>query len=134
MSARYLNPPGLRPPIADGSSQIGVAGPYERIALLAGQSGHDRQGKLSASFADQFAQALDNVAVALAHLGSCTEDVMRLQILIADYREETPSEVGRQLKARWPVLGPAITLIPVPRLAVDGMLVEVEATATLGSG
>lgn len=133
MTARYLSSKSLPDPKGLGHSQIAAAGPYERVAALAGQSGHDHAGVLSEHFEDQLRQALDNVAAVLSYAGGSLEDVVRLHLLVADYRPERLEEIGLVLRTRWQPLMPAVTVVPVPRLALDGMLVEVEATATLDS-
>ena len=51
-------------------------------------------------------------------------------MLIVDHSEERLHIFGAALKAAWDDNpAPACTLIPVPRLALDGMLFEIEATA-----
>lgn len=121
-------------PVTDlGYSHVAVSPPGERIATLAGQSGHDAGGTLPETFESQLSQALRNVARAVTYIGCSTEDVMRLQIFVADCDSAKLAVTSRQLKAVWPGCRPAMTLVPVPRLALDGMLVVVEATATVPS-
>ena len=56
----------------------------------------------------------------------------KLTVLIVDHSEQRLHVFGEELTA---ALGarpnPACTLIPAPRLALDGMLFEVEAVAVL---
>jgi enamine deaminase RidA (YjgF/YER057c/UK114 family) len=59
-------------------------------------------------------------------------DIAKLTVLVVDHTEESLKVFGSELEL---MLGggpkPACTLIPVPRLALDGMLFEVEAVAVL---
>jgi enamine deaminase RidA (YjgF/YER057c/UK114 family) len=58
--------------------------------------------------------------------------VAKLTVLIVDHSHARLGIFGAQLQQLWgssPT--PACTLIPVPRLALDGMLFEVEAVAVL---
>ena len=63
-------------------------------------------------------------------LGSRADAVAKLTVLVVDHSEERLRIFGAELEralAGGPK--PACTLIPVPRLALDGMLFEVEAVA-----
>lgn len=59
-------------------------------------------------------------------------DIAKLTVLIVDHTEERLHIFGAELEQ---ALGhgpkPTCTLIPVPRLALDGMLFELEAVAVL---
>ena len=77
-------------------------------------------------------QALRNLAIAVAAAGARMSDIAKLTVLIVDHSEQRLQVFGEELTA---ALGtgpkPACTLVPVPRLALDGMLFEVEAVAVL---
>lgn len=57
-------------------------------------------------------------------------DVAKLMVLVVDHSEERLRIFGAELEQAMPGgPKPTCTLIPVPRLALDGMLFEVEAVA-----
>ena len=89
-------------------------------------------GKLAPDFRLQVRQALRNLGTAVTAAGARLSDIAKLTVLIVDHSEERLHVFGEELTA---ALGagpkPTCTLIPVPRLALDGMLFEVEAVAVL---
>ncbi|MCV6904540.1 MAG: RidA family protein, partial [Achromobacter xylosoxidans] len=103
-----------------------------RLVFAAGQGGENSRGELAPDFLAQVRQALDNVQTALHAAGATLFDVAKLTVLVVDHNQERLALFSNEIKSRWGIhLAPACTLIPVPRLALDGMLVEIEATALL---
>jgi enamine deaminase RidA (YjgF/YER057c/UK114 family) len=129
---RFINPPGLYDPAPNGYSHLAVASLPARILFVAGQGGEDAQGRLPADFAGQVEQGLRNLCTALAAAGARPQDVAKLSVLVVDHCEARLAVFSTALKALWgDAPTPACTLIPVPRLALDGMLFEIEATAVI---
>lgn len=129
----FINPPRLHDPRRNGYSHVAVATSPARFIYVAGQGGEDASGALSPDFAAQVDQALRNLRIALESAGAEPVDVVRLVVLVVDHSEARLAELTRALAAMWgDELPPACTLIPVPRLALDGMLFEIEATAVRG--
>lgn len=127
-----VNPAGLYDPAPNSYSHLAAVHPGARLVLLSGQGGEDAQGRLPADFRAQVRQAFGNLRIALEAAGAGTQDVARLTVLVVDHSEERLRIFGEELeRAFGPAMKPACTLIPVPRLALDGMLFEVEATAVL---
>ncbi|MBO9687120.1 RidA family protein [Roseateles chitosanitabidus] len=129
---RFLNPAGLYDPAPNGYSHVATVDRPIRLVYIAGQGGEDVHGLLSEDFATQVHQALDNLETALAAADARVGDVAKLTVLVVDHSEARLALIGEALKGRWggrPT--PACTLIPVPRLALDGMLFEIDATAAL---
>lgn len=124
------NPAGLYDPAPNGYSHVALLEPGTRLVLVSGQGGEDETGALSPDFRTQVRQALANLVTALEGVGSQIGHVAKLTVLIADHSEERLAIFGSELTS---LLGdgmaPACTLIPVPRLALDGMLFEIEALA-----
>lgn len=124
------NPAGLYDPTANGYSHVAVITAGAETIHIAGQGGEDEDGVLEPDFPSQVRRALDNVVVALRSVGAEPADVARLTVLIVDHDEAKLHILGAEFDR---VFGagskPTCTLIPVPRLALDGMLFEVEATA-----
>ncbi|HWW27368.1 MAG TPA: RidA family protein, partial [Caulobacter sp.] len=89
-------------------------------------------GALAADFAAQVEQALANLRTALAQAGATLADVVKLTVLIVDHSQDRLAIFGERLvQALDGAPAPTCTLIPVPRLALDGMLFEIEATAAV---
>lgn len=128
----FSNPAGLYDPAPNGYSHLAKVAAGARLVFVAGQGGENSEGALVPDFAGQVRQAFANLETALAAAGASMRSVAKLTVLVVDHGEAKLAVFGAEL-AR--VLGggtaPACTLIPVPRLALDGMLFEVEAVAVL---
>jgi enamine deaminase RidA (YjgF/YER057c/UK114 family) len=128
------NPPGLYDPAPNGYSHVAVVTPGAKWLWIAGQGGETQDGALSPDFRTQVRQALSNLRTALASAGANTGDVLKLTVLVVEHSEERLQLFGAELEAAFgPRHKPACTLIPVPRLALDGMLFEVEAVAAVAA-
>lgn len=126
------NPPGLYDPAPNGYSHLGVVEAGARLIFVAGQGGETRDGALAGDFAAQVEQALANLKAALADAGATLADVVKLTVLIVDHDHDRLVIFGQGLeRALAGAPAPTCTLIPVPRLALDGMLFEIEATAAI---
>ena len=129
------NPPSLYDPTANGYSHLATVKPGAQLLFTAGQGGEDRDGQLSPIFAEQADQALANLQAALQSRGASLDQVFKLTLLIVDHSEEKLRTWVAVADSAWGTsMKPACTLIPVPRLALDGMLVEIEAVAALVAG
>lgn len=128
------NPAGLYDPSANAYSHVAQVRADSCLLYVAGQGGEDAHGNLSALFAEQAAQALLNLQLALASKGADLGDVFKLTLLIVDHSEERLRQWVQAADQAWGEhMKPTCTLIPVPRLALDGMLIEVDAVAAIGS-
>lgn len=126
------NPPGLYDPTANGYSHVAQVAVGARLVFIAGQGGENADSQLSSDFAEQVRQALENLQIALAAAGAEVSDVAKLTVLIVDHSLERLEIFGEELHKVWgSAPKPACTLIPVPRLALEGMLFEIEATAAV---
>lgn len=126
------NPEGLYDPSGNAYSHVAEVRADSRLLFIAGQGGEDRNGWLSPLFAEQARQALANLEIALASKGASLAQVFKLTLLIVEHSETRLHEwVAEADKAWGPGMKPTCTLIPVPRLALDGMLVEIEALAAI---
>ncbi|AFE07324.1 endoribonuclease L-PSP [Corallococcus coralloides DSM 2259] len=126
------NPKGLFDPAPYGFSHVAQVAPGSRLVFLAGQGGERETGALEPDFRLQVRQAFKNVRTALESVGAGVGDVARLTMLVVDHTEEKLRIIGPELDAAWNGgMKPTCTLIPVPRLALDAMLFEVEAIAVL---
>lgn len=135
LAMAVINPAGLYDPQPNGYSHLAVVQGAARTVHVAGQGGEDAQGHLAEGFAQQVAQALANLRTALAAAGAQSRDVAKLTVLIVDHSEQRLHTFGQALMAMWAgAPTPACTLIPVPRLALDGMLFEIDALAYVPAG
>lgn len=127
---KFINPEGLYDPRPNGYSHVVVAEAPARIIYIAGQGGESADGQLSEDFSTQVEQALRNLQTALAAAGVTHTDIAKVTALIVDHSEARLAIFSQALRTMWgDHPAPACTLIPVPRLALDGMLFEIEAIA-----
>jgi enamine deaminase RidA (YjgF/YER057c/UK114 family) len=78
----------------------------------------------------QAAQALKNIAWALAQVGASLGDVVRTRIFVTDIADW--EGVGRAHGEVFREIRPTCTLVAVSRLIAPEMLVEIEAEAIVG--
>ncbi|MGO1073923.1 RidA family protein [Inquilinus sp. CA228] len=126
------NPAGLYDPSANGDSHLAEVPAGTRLVFVAGQGGENEKAELSPDFRAQVRQAFANLRIALQAAGAGPRDVAKLTVLIVDHTEAKLHDLGAELEHTFgPGKKPTCTLIPVPRLALDAMLFEVEAVAVL---
>lgn len=130
MQMTTINPAGLYDPVPNGYSHA-VVSEGARIAFIAGQGGEDRTGALSPQFKDQVRQAYTNLGVALDAVGARPNQVAKITTHVVDYDQSLLDEMTQCVKQMFGDTLPAQTLVPVPRLALDGMLFEVDAIVML---
>ena len=128
MSARYLNPQSVfKPP--GYSHVVEVTGPGRTI-YIAGQVGADRDRKIPADGRAQMVLAFENLKSALAEVGATFKDVVKINNYLVegaqmqDFREVRDSYLNTAAP-------PASTTIFVSKLAIDGLVFEIEAVAAL---
>lgn len=126
-----VNPSELAPAPPGYSHVVEVSG--LRHVHIAGQVALDREGNLvgKGDFAAQADQVFGNLGLALAAVGCTARDLVKITVLLRDMRG-----IGAFLAARNRFLGtvnppaaPAMTLVEVPALFRDDVLIEVEAVA-----
>lgn len=126
-----VNPAGLYDPAPNGYSHAVVATGGRRMVMVAGQGGEDASGKLSPRFADQVKQAYANLRTVLDAVGARPGQVAKLTTYVAGYDQTLLPVMTEHVTAMFGTALPAQTLVPVPRLALDGMLFEVDAVVIL---
>ncbi|MBX2853839.1 MAG: RidA family protein [Rhodobacteraceae bacterium] len=131
---RFLNPDGLYDPAPNGYSHVAVIEAPTTLIAVSGQGGETGDGALPPSFEAQCRQGFDNLLTALDAAGATGADVAKLTVLIVDHDQDKLAIFGWELARAFGLeVKPACTLIPVPRLALDGMLFEIEAWAALAA-
>ena len=126
-----VNPPTLGDPTPNGYSTAVIVPANARIAYISGQGGQDGTGGLSSDFAAQVEQAYANLGAALEGIGARPDQVAKLTVFVVDHDMSKLAVLTQKVTAMFGDRLPAQTLVPVPRLAIDPMLFEVEAIVVL---
>jgi enamine deaminase RidA (YjgF/YER057c/UK114 family) len=134
MPKEFLNPAGL-PNWSESFSQVVImrTGPTRTIHV-SGQVAVDAENRVvgRGDLAAQADLAFRNLARALAAADAKPEDVVRLGIYVRDYRRDQAGVVRDAMRRVF--TGdrlPASTWLGVQALALDDLLIEVEATAVV---
>lgn len=128
---QIANPAHLHDPQPNGYSTAVIVPAGGRLAFISGQGGQDRTGGLSPDFAAQVAQAYANLGAVLEALGAGPQHVVKLTVYVVDHDMAKLGVLTQAVIGMFGTLLPAQTLVPVPKLAIDPMLFEVEAVALL---
>lgn len=126
-----VNPQNLYDPTPNGYSTAVIVPRNARVAYISGQGGQDSSGALSPDFAVQVKQAYANLRTALDGLGAKPDQVAKLTVFVVDHDMSKLEVLTRNVKEMFGEALPAQTLVPVPKLAIDPMLFEVEAIVML---
>ena len=126
-----VNPKNLYDPSPNGYSTAVITPPGSRVAYISGQGGQDGTGALSPDFAVQVRQAYANLRTALDALGARPDQVAKLTIFVVDHDMSKLGVLTTSVKDMFGETLPAQTLSPVPKLAIEPMLFEVEAVVVL---
>ena len=131
MEKQFFNPSNTHRP--RGYTHA-VAVDSDRLVFIAGQVALDQDGNLvgKGDLRMQTEKALDNMVAALAAAGATPADVVKLNTYVVNYGPAAYPIIrearARVFDAQNP---PASTLIGVPALAMEGLLIEIEAIAAL---
>lgn len=126
-----VNPKTLYDPTPNGYSTAVIVPAGARIAYISGQGGQDATGGLSPDFATQVKQAYANLGAALEGIGARPDQVAKLTVYVVDHDMGKLGVLTGAVTAMFGQALPAQTLVPVPKLAIDPMLFEVEAVVVL---
>ena len=126
-----VNPQTLYDPTPNGYSTAVLTPRGARVAYISGQGGQDAQGGLAPDFAGQVDHAYANLRAALEGVGAKPGQVVKLTTYVVDHDMSKLGVLTAAVKKMFGATLPAQTLVPVPKLAVDGMLFEVEAVAVV---
>ena len=132
LDIQRLNPDTLVNPSAYGFTNIVIVPAGKTLVFVSGQGGRDQQGNMG-DFETQLKQAFISLRKALAAVGATPEQVVKITVLSVDHNAEKLKLISAERNAMWPdeLVKPASTLIPVPRLASDDMLFEIDAIAAI---
>lgn len=126
-----VNPETLYDPTPNGYSTAVIVPAGARVAYISGQGGQDATGDLSPDFAAQVTQAYANLAAALDGIGARPDQVAKLTVFVVDHDMAKLEVLTRAVRDMFGAALPAQTLVPVPKLAIDPMLFEVDAVVVL---
>jgi enamine deaminase RidA (YjgF/YER057c/UK114 family) len=129
-TANFINPEAMhRPPGYTHVVEV-VAG---RPVYIAGQVALDRTGTVvgPGDIRAQARQVFDNLQAALQSVGASFEQVVKLNYYLLD---ATQLPAVREVRDQYvnTARPPASTAVEVRRLALDDLLIEVEAVAIIG--
>lgn len=131
LKLEIVNPQNLYDPTPNGYSTAVIVPGGVRVAHVSGQGGQDSTGALSPDFAVQVEQAYANLGAVLDGLGARPDQVAKLTVYVVDHDMSKLEVLTRNVKKMFGERLPAQTLVPVPKLAIDPMLFEVEAVVML---
>ena len=132
MERKYLNPPTLLQP--RGYTHVVTVDSGGKMVFISGQVAVDKDGKLvgPGDLKTQIRQAASNLKLALQAAGATASDLVKTNTYIVNYKQADYSAL-REARAELFPSGepPASTLVGVTSLAVDGLMVEMEAIAVV---
>jgi len=126
-----VNPSHLYDPSPNGYSTAVITPASGRLVFISGQGGQDHTGALSPDFATQVEQAYANLAAVIDALGARLDQVVKLIVFAVDHDMSKLGVLTENVRRVFGAKLPAQTLVPVPKLAIDPMLFEVEAVVLL---
>jgi enamine deaminase RidA (YjgF/YER057c/UK114 family) len=134
MTKQHINPPEL-PNWSDSFSQVVVVQTgSSKTIYVSGQVSVDANKNIigPGDLSRQTEVALQNLSQALASAAATPADVVRLGIYVKDYEPEQAAVISLALRKLF-VSGrmPSSTWLGVSSLALDGLLIEIEATAVI---
>lgn len=130
---KIINPEALGLPIGYNNGLLFDGG---SLLFIAGQVGWDKEHRIvSDDFAEQFAQALENVLAVVREAGGSADNIARLLIFVTD-KDEYASRLRDVGSAYRQLMGkhfPAMTLVEVKSLLERLAKVEIEALAVISA-
>ena len=134
LEKNFINPPQL-PDWKQAFSQIVTVRNGSMLTIyLSGQVSVDQDNKLVGenNLARQADQAFHNLQLALGSIEATTMDVVKLNIYVKDYKPENANIIGDAFRKAFPYENlPASTWLGVQSLALDGLLIEIDAIAVI---
>jgi enamine deaminase RidA (YjgF/YER057c/UK114 family) len=132
MERKYLNPPTLLQP--RGYTHVVTVEGGGKMIFISGQVAVDKDGKLvgPGDLKTQIRQAGSNLKLALEAAGATHADIVKTNTYIVNYKQADYSALREARAELFPSAEPpASTLVGVTSLAVDGLMVEMEAIAVV---
>ena len=131
MQKRFINPADIHKP-RGYSHAVAVEG--GRTIYISGQVAVDREGNPvgKGDLRAQAEKASENLLAALKAAGASAADIVKMNTYVVGYKPED-YRIIRDVRARMfaDADPPASTLVGVAALAIDGLLIEMEAIAAV---
>lgn len=128
------NPKGLADPRENGYSHMATVSAGNTLVFISGQGGFESDGNLSKDFRTQVVNSYKNLSIALEGKGLTLQHIFKVIMLVVDFNPDKHKILTAEAKKIWPdEKYPANTLIPVASLALEGMQIEIDATAVLAN-
>jgi 2-iminobutanoate/2-iminopropanoate deaminase len=136
MERRFVNPPGALNSIPRGYSHAVRVDRPGAIVFVAGQGPIDENLNLvcPGDFEGQVRQTFRNIGRALEEAGAVFADVVKMNVFVTDIKaQQWPFRNVRAefINTQNP---PVSTMVEISRLAIDGMMVEVDLFAVVPEG
>jgi enamine deaminase RidA (YjgF/YER057c/UK114 family) len=132
MQKKHINPDTLLAP--RGYSHIVTVEGAQKLAFISGQVAVDKEGKIvgPGDLKIQIKAAAENLVAALAAVGAKPSDIVKMNTYIVQYKQADYAAMREARAVLFPSGDPpASTLVGVHSLAIDGLLVEIEAIAAI---
>ncbi|WAC12690.1 RidA family protein [Dyadobacter pollutisoli] len=130
----FTNPEGL-PKWPNAFSQIvTVSNSGMTTIYLSGQASVDQNNNLIGEndLRKQTVQAFTNLQLALESAGATTKDIVKMNIYVKNYKPEDADTIGHAFRSAFPFENlPASTWLGVQSLALEGLLIEIDAIAVV---
>lgn len=132
METTVINPPELF--VGKAFSQTFSVEGAKRLVFIAGQIDCDRDGRVRnpGDLEAQLKGTLDNLDIALRAQGATMHDLVKVNVYIVGLQAAQTPKI-RDIRAAYfnAEKPPAVTLVGIERLSMDGLLVEIEGIAAL---
>jgi enamine deaminase RidA (YjgF/YER057c/UK114 family) len=135
MIKEHLNPPDL-PNWSESFSQVVVVRTgTTRTIYVSGQVSVDAGNNVvgHGDLGRQAWVALENLSKALAAAGATAADVVRLGIYVKNYKPDQAAVIRAALRNTFVAEMPTSTWLGVSSLALEELLIEIEATAVINA-
>lgn len=132
MEKKYLNPSTLLQP--RGYTHVVTVEGGGKMVFISGQVAVDKEGKLvgPGDLKTQIRQAATNLKLALEAAGATAADIVKTNTYIVNYKQSDYAAMREARSELFPAgEPPASTLVGVTSLAVEGLMVEMEAIAVV---
>lgn len=132
METTVINPPELF--VGKAFSQTFSVEGAKRLVFIAGQIDCDRDGRVRnpGDLEAQLKGTLHNLDIALRAQGATMHDLVKVNVYIVGLQPAQTPKI-RDIRAAYfnAEKPPALTLVGIERLSMDGLLVEIEGIAAL---
>jgi enamine deaminase RidA (YjgF/YER057c/UK114 family) len=132
MDKKFINPDTMHTP--RGYTHVVTVQGAGRMIFVSGQVAIDKEGQIvgQGDLKTQARKAAENLVSALKGAGATLSDVVKMNTYVVNYKEDDYRAIAEMRGEVFPKENPpASTLIGVAALAVEGLLIEMEAVAAI---